>query len=124
MASAAVVRTDDPESTQAVLRDLPRVYKTQIADAFLAALSRTFGEWIGGPVLVEMEGLGRDPLFDDVDTSRTVGWFTTLYPVRAEWTPGRVADGAPRRARAAQRHAGSPGSATAPCAIWPLRLDD
>ena len=33
-------------------------------------------------------GLGREPIFDEVDTSRTVGWFTSVYPVLAEWTPG------------------------------------
>jgi non-ribosomal peptide synthase protein (TIGR01720 family) len=32
-------------------------------------------------VLVEMEGHGREDLFDDLDLSRTVGWFTTSFPV-------------------------------------------
>jgi len=32
--------------------------------------------------MVDLESHGREPLFDDVDLSRTVGWFTTLYPVR------------------------------------------
>ena len=90
MASAEVVRRSlSVETTRALLRDLPRTQGTQISEAFLAGLSRAFHEWTGGPVMVDMESLGRAPLFDDVDTSRTVGWFTTMYPVRTDWTPGR-----------------------------------
>ena len=38
---------------------------------------------MGGPrqLLVDLEGHGREALFDDVDLSRTVGWFTTIFPV-------------------------------------------
>jgi len=31
--------------------------------------------------LVEQEGHGREDVFDDVDLSRTIGWFTTIFPV-------------------------------------------
>jgi hypothetical protein len=31
-----------------------------------------------------LEGHGREDLFPDVDVSRTVGWFTSLYPVVLE----------------------------------------
>ncbi|MGH2609677.1 MAG: condensation domain-containing protein, partial [Tepidiformaceae bacterium] len=31
-----------------------------------------------------LEGHGREPLFDEVDLTRTVGWFTTIFPVRLE----------------------------------------
>src|SRR6185503_20884979 len=38
--------------------------------------------WNNTPVLrVDLEGHGREDLFEDVDLSRTVGWFTTLFPV-------------------------------------------
>lgn len=49
----------------------------------LAALGDVLVEWAGGglPVSVDIEGHGREPLFDDVDLSRTVGWFTARYPV-------------------------------------------
>ncbi|EGH49447.1 pyoverdine sidechain peptide synthetase II, D-Asp-L-Thr component, partial [Pseudomonas syringae pv. pisi str. 1704B] len=29
-----------------------------------------------------MEGHGREDLFDETDLSRTVGWFSSLFPVR------------------------------------------
>ncbi|MFM0101915.1 condensation domain-containing protein, partial [Paraburkholderia nemoris] len=35
-------------------------------------------------VLVELEGHGREDIFDDIDLTRTVGWFTTRYPVVLE----------------------------------------
>ena len=46
----------------------------------------------GGPaggVLVELEGHGREPVSPDADVSRTVGWFTSHYPVRLDPGPGR-----------------------------------
>ena len=55
----------------------------------LAALVRTIAEWTGGDsALVELEGHGREPLFDDVDVSRTVGWFTSVLPVRLRLATG------------------------------------
>jgi non-ribosomal peptide synthase protein (TIGR01720 family) len=51
-------------------------------DVLLSALGRVLAEWTGRDrVLIAMEGHGREDLFDDVDLSRTVGWFTTLFPV-------------------------------------------
>ena len=38
----------------------------------------------GPAVLIDLEGHGREEIFADVDLSRTVGWFTSLYPVRLE----------------------------------------
>src|SRR5688572_32350982 len=33
---------------------------------------------------IALEGHGRETIFDDLDLSRTVGWFTTLFPVVLE----------------------------------------
>ena len=38
-------------------------------------------------VLIDVEGHGREEIFPDVDLSRTVGWFTSLYPVRLDPGP-------------------------------------
>jgi amino acid adenylation domain-containing protein/non-ribosomal peptide synthase protein (TIGR01720 family) len=73
------------EETQALLQLVPSTYRTQINDALLAALARAFAAWTGSPaLLVDLEAHGREPLFDDVDLSRTVGWFTTHFPVRLD----------------------------------------
>ncbi|OPG13065.1 hypothetical protein B1L11_10795 [Microbispora sp. GKU 823] len=80
----------DAGTTQALLRDVPGVYRTQVNDVLLAALASVLSEWAGGDtVAVEMEGHGREDLFDDVDLSRTVGWFTTLFPVALAVPPTR-----------------------------------
>jgi amino acid adenylation domain-containing protein/non-ribosomal peptide synthase protein (TIGR01720 family) len=73
----------DAETTTALLREAPAAYRTQINDLLLAALVRAVAEWNGQEgLLVELEGHGREDLFDGVDLSRTVGWFTTTFPVR------------------------------------------
>ncbi|MCA1681955.1 MAG: condensation domain-containing protein, partial [Actinobacteria bacterium] len=72
----------DPEETRALLQDVPGVYRTQVNDVLLAGLGRVLGRWTGREqVLVDLEGHGREDLFDGVDLSRTVGWFTTMFPV-------------------------------------------
>ncbi|EWM19535.1 linear gramicidin synthetase LgrC [Kutzneria sp. 744] len=72
----------DAEHTRALLQDVPGVYRTQVNDVLLSALGRTLAEWTGRDrVLVDLEGHGREQLFDDVDLSRTVGWFTSIFPV-------------------------------------------
>ncbi|HYV13611.1 MAG TPA: SDR family NAD(P)-dependent oxidoreductase [Pyrinomonadaceae bacterium] len=73
------VALDEAETT-ALLRALP-TYQARFDEALLASLTQTFQEWTGGPLLVDIEGHGREPIFPDVDLSRTVGWFTTIYPV-------------------------------------------
>jgi non-ribosomal peptide synthase protein (TIGR01720 family) len=68
--------------THELLHDVPRAYGTRADEVLLAALARAVSAWTGDPrVLVEVEGHGREALFADVDLSRTVGWFTTLFPV-------------------------------------------
>ncbi|MDG9701520.1 non-ribosomal peptide synthetase [Streptomyces sp. DH37] len=78
-----------PEDTSALLRTLPDTYRTRANDALLSALGRVLCEWTGhGRVVVDVEGHGREELFADVDTSRTVGWFTTRHPVALAVPPG------------------------------------
>ncbi|MGW4277007.1 condensation domain-containing protein, partial [Streptomyces seoulensis] len=72
-----------PARTTALLREVPGVYRTRVDDVLLTALGRVLSDWSGhDTVAVGLEGHGReDRLFEDVDLSRTVGWFTSLYPV-------------------------------------------
>ena len=73
------------EETQALLGSVNEVYNTQINDLLLSGLVETLAEWTGNSaVLIDLEGHGREDLFEDVDLSRTVGWFTSLFPVLLE----------------------------------------
>ncbi|MEK7327797.1 MAG: condensation domain-containing protein, partial [Chloroflexota bacterium] len=72
------------EETQSLLKDVPQAYHTEINDALLAALAKALTRWAGRAVLIDLEGHGREDIAPDVDVSRTVGWFTTLYPVRLD----------------------------------------
>ncbi|MHC5733251.1 amino acid adenylation domain-containing protein [Nostoc sp.] len=70
------------EQTRALLQDVPGAYNTQINDVLLTALVQTFTRWTGShSLLIDLEGHGREDLFEDVDLSRTVGWFTSIFPV-------------------------------------------
>ncbi|MET3052183.1 amino acid adenylation domain-containing protein [Pseudomonas alkylphenolica] len=69
--------------TRQLLQSAPAAYRTQINDLLLTALARAVQRWSGQTeVLVQLESHGREELFDDIDLTRSVGWFTSLYPVR------------------------------------------
>jgi amino acid adenylation domain-containing protein/non-ribosomal peptide synthase protein (TIGR01720 family) len=85
-ASARTVSVSLSESeTRSLLQEVPEVYHTQSNDLLLAALVQAFAGWTGRrALLLALEGHGREELAEDVDLSRTVGWFTSLFPVRLE----------------------------------------
>jgi amino acid adenylation domain-containing protein/non-ribosomal peptide synthase protein (TIGR01720 family) len=80
--AAGVADFLDEAQTKALLTDVPPVYKTEINDILLTALTRAFARWNGKrALLINMEGHGREDILPATDISRTVGWFTSLYPV-------------------------------------------
>ncbi|VVO90666.1 Linear gramicidin synthase subunit B [Pseudomonas fluorescens] len=71
-----------PELTRQLLQEAPAAYRTQVNDLLLTALARVIGRWSGqASTLIQLEGHGREELFGGVDLTRTVGWFTSLFPV-------------------------------------------
>ncbi|MCI0392289.1 MAG: amino acid adenylation domain-containing protein, partial [Acidobacteria bacterium] len=71
--------------TRALLYDLPKAYRTQINDVLLTALTQAFTKWMKtDSILVDVEGHGRNAMWEEVNVSRTVGWFTTVFPVLLE----------------------------------------
>jgi amino acid adenylation domain-containing protein/non-ribosomal peptide synthase protein (TIGR01720 family) len=74
--------------TTQLLTSVPAAVHARVHEVLLASLTMALAEWFlrrGGAradVLVDVEGHGRDHLADDLDVSRTVGWFTSLFPVR------------------------------------------
>ncbi|MBM5461157.1 non-ribosomal peptide synthetase [Pseudomonas sp. P66] len=72
----------DSNQTRQLLKDAPAAYHTQVNDLLLTALAQVLCRWSGQPsVLVQLEGHGREHLFDDMDLTRSVGWFTSAYPL-------------------------------------------
>ncbi|MGW2465292.1 condensation domain-containing protein, partial [Streptomyces sp. NPDC001761] len=73
------------EDTEALLRSAPTAYRTRVNDVLLTALTLALARWTGRDrVRLDLEGHGREDLLDGVDLSRTVGWFTTVYPVAVQ----------------------------------------
>ncbi|WP_272037598.1 non-ribosomal peptide synthetase [Paenibacillus sp. JJ-100] len=73
--------TLDTGLTRSLLTDAHHAYSTDIQDLLLAALNRTLKEWAGsGNILIQLEGHGREDVVKEVNVSRTVGWFTSLFP--------------------------------------------
>jgi amino acid adenylation domain-containing protein/non-ribosomal peptide synthase protein (TIGR01720 family) len=72
----------DEDETRSLLHEVPPVYNTRIQEVLLAALAVACRELTGTPaVWVDLEGHGREELFEDVDLTRTVGWLTSIHPV-------------------------------------------
>ncbi len=86
--TSAVKMELDRERTLQLLKQAPSAYRTQINDLLLTALIRALQRWSGeAAATVLVEGHGREDTFRRVDLSRTVGWFTTVYPVRLRAEP-------------------------------------
>ncbi|HEX6037416.1 non-ribosomal peptide synthetase [Longimicrobium sp.] len=73
----------DADETRALLQEAPAAYRTEVNDLLLAALVRALAGWTGERrLLLHLEGHGREEeRVGGVDLSRTVGWFTALFPV-------------------------------------------
>ncbi len=79
---ATLAENLDEQETSCLLQIVSKAYAAHIDEVILSALGRNFGQWAGGPsVLFHVERHGREMLFDNVDLSRTTGWFTNLLPV-------------------------------------------
>jgi len=79
---AEITVTLNVEKTRALLQQVPSVFNTQINDVLLTALAQTLTAWTGNStILLDLEGHGREEGLAEVDVSRTVGWFTSLFPV-------------------------------------------
>jgi aryl carrier-like protein len=69
----------DSDLTHALLRQAPAAYRTQVNDLLLVALGSALCQWSGHEkILVDLEGHGREDLYEELDLSRTVGGFTCL----------------------------------------------
>src|SRR5262249_35485661 len=80
--------------TGALLTRVPEAFHCGINDVLLTGLALAIVDWCrrrgvasssaSDAVLIDVEGHGREEIFADVDLSHTVGWFTSLFPVRLD----------------------------------------
>jgi amino acid adenylation domain-containing protein/non-ribosomal peptide synthase protein (TIGR01720 family) len=71
-----------PIETQMLLKEAPNKLRAKVPEILLAALVQTFVKWTKrDSFLVNLESHGRELIDDRVDLTRTVGWFTSIYPV-------------------------------------------
>ncbi len=80
--------------TGALLTSVPAAFHAGINEVLLTGLVVAMAQWCwrrgqngSNAVLIDVEGHGREEIFPGIDLSRTVGWFTSLYPVRLDPGP-------------------------------------
>ena len=79
--SAVLTRSLDETETAQLLTVAHRAYHTRMDDLLLTGLAMALRDWQGRQsTLIELERHGREPLFQDLDVTRTVGWFTSTHP--------------------------------------------
>jgi non-ribosomal peptide synthase protein (TIGR01720 family) len=81
----------DGSASEALLTRVPAVFHAGVNDVLLAGFAVAVDDWRGrttgsaiGGVVVDLEGHGREEFASGVDLSRTVGWFTSMFPVRLD----------------------------------------
>jgi len=75
------------QETESLLREVPAKYRTQINEILLTAFVQTFAQEMDMPtLLINLEGHGREEIIEGIDLSRTVGWFTSIFPVYLDLT--------------------------------------
>jgi amino acid adenylation domain-containing protein/non-ribosomal peptide synthase protein (TIGR01720 family) len=96
-ATSSLVLTLSAEHTEPLLGPVPAAVHGGVNDVLLAGFALAATKWqTDTSVLVDVEGHGREDEVAGLDLSRTVGWFTSLSPVRltpgsATWTAGAPA---------------------------------
>ncbi len=79
---ATVTARLGPADTDALLRQVPAAYRTQVTDILLSALGAALTRWAGRDrILIALEGHGREDIPGGADLSQAIGWFTTEYPL-------------------------------------------
>ncbi len=70
--------------SDALLTEVVSAFHGRVNDVLLTGLALAVADWRGKPepIVIDLEGHGREEVFPDLDLSRTVGWFTSLFPVR------------------------------------------
>jgi len=78
------------EETRVLLTEATHAYYAQVDELLIAALAETIKRWAGNrEIMIDVEWHGREELHGDMDLTRTLGWFTTIFPVKIDLTNAR-----------------------------------
>lgn len=82
------------DETRKLLHELPLAYRAQANEVLLTALAEALSEWTGTRLLLlDVEAHGREEIAQRIDLSRTIGWFTSIFPLHLDLTrAGTLAD--------------------------------
>lgn len=81
------------EETTDLLKNVHKAYGTQANEIMLSILGLSIQEWSGlDNVLINLEGHGREEIISNMNIKRTVGWFTSFYPVVLTMNEGKSLD--------------------------------
>jgi amino acid adenylation domain-containing protein/non-ribosomal peptide synthase protein (TIGR01720 family) len=79
--------------TRALQQQCSRAYRTQINELLLAGVYLGMRQWTGESGLrLRLEGHGREELFERLDLTQTVGWFTSIYPLKLDSASAEVGE--------------------------------
>lgn len=85
--------TLNPDLTNLLQTKVNRTYKTEVNDVLLSALAIALQESLGiNKSILHIEGHGREDIIPEIDISRTIGWFTTVYPFVLQTAPANTAN--------------------------------
>jgi bacitracin synthase 3 len=85
--TATLSFTLSADKTRHLLTHINKAFNTDINDILLTALGLAIRDVFGSrQLLIAVEGHGREEILEDIDISRTVGWFTSLYPVKLDFS--------------------------------------
>ncbi|MDQ0273892.1 amino acid adenylation domain-containing protein/non-ribosomal peptide synthase protein (TIGR01720 family) [Cytobacillus purgationiresistens] len=75
----------DEQVTNQLMNEVNQAFNTEINDILLSALTLSLKDWTGNEMfLINMEGHGRESMKNDINISRTIGWFTSIYPIKLD----------------------------------------
>ncbi|HEX3045685.1 MAG TPA: amino acid adenylation domain-containing protein [Bacillota bacterium] len=73
------------EETDQLLKSTVKAFNTGVNDLILAAMGMAIHQWSGRcKILANLEGHGRENIIENINVTRTVGWFTSMYPFMIE----------------------------------------
>lgn len=75
----------EEETSRILIQEASKAYHTEVNDLLLTALAYTLKEINGNDIQgITLEGHGREDIYTSIDHSRTLGWFTSMFPVKLE----------------------------------------